>query len=75
MTKSHEGIAMNKSRAFLCALAAIDHCGPTEPVTASSVLDARMITEGIHTGWMGEGIHTGWMDIVAAGSTYSAEEQ
>ena len=66
MTKFREGIAMNKSRAFLCALAAIDRCGPTEPVTASSVLDARMITEGIHTGWM---------DMVAAGNTYSAEEQ
>ncbi len=57
---------MRKSRAFPCALAAIDRCGQTEPVTASSVLGARMITEGIHTGRM---------NTVATERTYSVEEQ
>ncbi len=57
---------MSTSRAFLCALAAVDRFAQTQPVTASSVLGARMITEGIHTTRM---------DMVATERVYSAEEQ
>ncbi len=57
---------MNKSRAFLCALAAVDRFAQTQPVTASSVLGAHMITERNHTGRM---------ITVATERTYSAEEQ
>ncbi len=57
---------MNISRAFPCALAAVGRFTQTHPVTVSSVLGARMITEEIHTGRM---------NTVATERTYSVEEQ